>query len=305
MTVSALQLGDCARLARDCVQFENGRLVVLRLEGQAEPVTHATKRSEVGLLRPPRLLVEPELPQDQPQQLDVVEVLGRVVEDVPGIGQGDRQGNRISFARKDHWTFLRNQSNFVSPLTSFTTDDSRPPRTRPSAGRAERRRLRSLGRRAPAEDRALAGRIHPLHSQPRGRGGRGDLRGHPSLLRDRPLRLAVRPERRQLQRRVPPGEPRASLRDGQVRARSLHPRRRRRTHLHRHRLRRDDRNPHDRSRLRLDRRLPRGGRGRRVDAPPRRVLRPPLPPVRHHHDADPEPERRGHVLDDGRGAHHR
>ena len=136
VTVSALQLGDCARLARDCVQFENGRLVVLRLEDQAEPVTHATKRSEIGLLRPPRLLVEPELPQDQPQQLDVVEVLGRVVQDVPGIGQGDRQGNRISFARKDHWTFLRNQSNFVSPVASFTTDDSRPPRTRPSARRA-------------------------------------------------------------------------------------------------------------------------------------------------------------------------
>ena len=31
----------------------------------------------------------------------------------------------------------------------------------------------------------------------------------------------------------------------------------------------------------------------------------PYLPVRHHHDADPEPERRGHVLDDGRGAHHR
>ena len=61
MPVSALQLRNRARLARDCIQFANGRLLALGLEGPAEPVAQAPKRCEVGLLRPRRLLVKPGL----------------------------------------------------------------------------------------------------------------------------------------------------------------------------------------------------------------------------------------------------
>jgi len=95
----------CPGVTRQGVQLLDRRRLPVRREGFAQPVTHRAKRRQVPLLRTLRLLLQAEGAEDQPQHVDVVQMLRRVVENVPGVRQSDGEGDRVSFVREDHLYF--------------------------------------------------------------------------------------------------------------------------------------------------------------------------------------------------------
>ena len=110
-------------------------------------------------------------------------------------------------------------------------------------------------RGADPPDEPLEGRLVSLHAEQGSGDRRRRLCGHPPLLPARPDLLAVRPRCGELREREAGSELRPPLRHGQVRARPLRAHGSRRPRLDPDRVRRHDRDPRDRRRLRVDLRV--------------------------------------------------